>query len=900
MSICSAAAALSATVLALSLVAAAPPAKVAPATGLPLDYYLPAGTAYDPRVPTPEQFLGWQIGEWHLRSELSTAYLRAVAAAAPERVKFEIVGHTHEQKPLVLLTITAPANHARLEEIRTEHLALFDPAKSGSLDLSRMPVVVDLGYSVHGNEPSGANAMPLVVYHLAAARGAEVEAMLRQTVILIEAQRNPDGGDRAAHWFNTNKSANLSADPSSREHLEAWPRGRFNHYLFDPNRDWLPLVHPEAQARAELFFRWRPNVLTDHHEMGSDTTFFFQPGVPTRNNPHSPAKVIELTHKIAAFHQRALDGRGALYYSEQGFDDFYPGKGSTYPDLHGTVGILFEQASSRGHAQESVNGLLTFPFTIRNQVITSFSSVNAAVALRGELLALQRDFTPQTLELARQSRVQAFVFGDDGDPARAWAFRDLLARHRVEVRPLEEKISVGGRTYQPGAAWVVLANQAQYRLVMEMFVPRTKFEDAVFYDVSAWTLPPAFNLPWAELEQVARHGAPLAGAPEFPAGRLVGGHSDYAYVFNWNGYFAPRALHRLQKAGLLVKGLTSAPVEVIAGDGTRATLGYGAVLVPVGLQPDRANEIRALIDTIVREDAVTVYGCRTGLTPAGVDFGSASFVVLPKPAVALITGEGVDQSDIGAAWHVLDQRVGVAVTLLEQWRMATVDFGRYTTIVMADGRYNEISDDTVAALKRWVRGGGTLVVMGRAAEWAARKELAAIEFAGRAPEGAPAAGRSRPAATEDAADKPAERRPYASGENTEALRLISGAIAAGSIDPTHPIGYGFSGDTVALSRANGLMMKPAKSPYETPVVYPGQPLISGYVSAENLRRLAHSAAVVGLPVGKGAVVAMVDDPNFRGFWYGGNRMFFNAIFYGHAIRPIRTSGEGDDEEAHSH
>jgi hypothetical protein len=358
--------------------------------GVPLDYYLPAGAVYNAKVPTPEQFFGWQVGDWHIRSDLNVAYLRAVAAAAPDRVKLEIIGYTHERKPLVVLTITAPENHRNLDKIRAEHLALLDPAKNAALDVAKMPVVVDLGYSIHGNECSGVNAMPLVVYYLAAAQGPKVEALLRESVILIEAQRNPDGGDRAAQWFNSNRSLTApSADPADREHKELWPGGRFNHYLFDPNRDWLPLVHPEAQARAALFHQWRPNLLTDHHEMGTNSTFFFQPGVESRNNPNSPAKVFELNHKVAAYHQRALDAKGILYYSQQGFDDFYPGKGSTYPDLHGTIGILFEQASARGHAQESDNGVLTFAYAIRNQVLSSFSSLEAAQALRVDLLGLQ-------------------------------------------------------------------------------------------------------------------------------------------------------------------------------------------------------------------------------------------------------------------------------------------------------------------------------------------------------------------------------------------------------------------------------------------------------------------------------------------------------------------------------
>ena len=864
--------------------------------GTPLDYYLPAGTTYNPAVPTPEQFLGWQIGDWHLRSELSTAYLRAVAAAAPDRVKFEIIGYTYEQKPLVVLTITAPGNHKNLTKIRADHLVLLDPAKSATLDIATMPAVVDLGYSIHGNEASGTNAMPLIVYYLAAAQGPKIDALLKDTVILIEAQRNPDGGDRFAQWVNSNRSFNLSADPASREHNELWPRGRFNHYLFDPNRDWWPLVHPEARARAELFHSWRPNILTDHHEMGTNGTFFFQPGVESRNQPSAPARVYELNHKIAAFHQRALDGKGVFYYSEQGFDDFYPGKGSTYPDLHGCVGILFEQASARGHVQESENGELTFAYAIRNHVLSSLSTLDAAVALRPELLALEKEFTAQTLELARKDKVKAYVFSADGDPARASAFLDLMARHRIEVRPLKEVVTAEGRTYQPGAAWAVLTEQPQYRVVTEAFTKRTVFGDTVFYDVSGWTLPLAFNLPYAAIETTPAAGD-VVGLPKFPAGKIIGGRSDYAYLFNWNGYYAPRALHRLQKAGIMVKGLTTT-LDASVADGTTASFGYGAVLVPVGLQPEKAKEIAALVETITREDGVTVYAVASGLTPHGVDLGSPSFVPLKKPEVALVTGEGVDPSGIGGAWHVLDTRVGVAATLIDLPVFNRTNLSRYNVIVMAEGNYDSVTDAAIVSLQRWVREGGTLLLSGRAGEWAAKKGIAAIEYSGKAGEPAATAGGRvlKTGATEDNGEKTAPRRAYASGSDLEAQKLVAGAIFAVTIDPTHPLGYGYAGDSLSVFRQNTLFMKPAKSPYETPVVYPAQPLLSGFISAENLAKLANSAAVVALPTGRGVVIAMTDDPNFRGIWYGGNRMFFNAIFYGRAIRAIRANDDG--AEAH--
>ena len=173
--------------------------------------------------------------------------------------------------------------------------------------------------------------------------------------------------------------------------------------MFDLNRDWLLLTHPESQGRIKVFHEWKPDILTDHHEMGTNSTFFFQPGIPSRTNPNTPELNQELTYKIAEYHGNALDKIGSLYYTKESFDDFYYGKGSTYPDAQGCIGILFEQASSRGHLQESANGLLTFPFTIRNQVTTMLSTQDAAVGLRKEILEYKRQSFLEARELARKN-----------------------------------------------------------------------------------------------------------------------------------------------------------------------------------------------------------------------------------------------------------------------------------------------------------------------------------------------------------------------------------------------------------------------------------------------------------------------------------------------------------------
>src|SRR5690606_32856041 len=144
---------------------------------------------------------------------------------------------------------------------------------------------------------------------------------------------NPDGLGRHAAWVNAHAGAVDVADRAHREHRQGWPRGRGNHYWFDLNRDWLPAVHPESRARLAVLHAWKPHLVLDVHEMGADRTYFFQPGVPTRTHPLTPARNQELTAALAAFPARALDARGLLYYTEESFDDFYHGKGSSYADV---------------------------------------------------------------------------------------------------------------------------------------------------------------------------------------------------------------------------------------------------------------------------------------------------------------------------------------------------------------------------------------------------------------------------------------------------------------------------------------------------------------------------------------------------------------------------------------
>lgn len=818
-----------------------------------LSYYLPDSVRYNPAIPTPKSIIGHEVGEWHVSHDKLVQYMRALDQAS-DRITIEVTGQSHEGRPLLLLTITSPTNHNIIESIRTQHLRLSDPTNSGSLDVKNMPAVFYMGHSIHGNEPSGSNAAMLTAYFLAAAQGRKIEEYLNNTVILLDPSFNPDGLQRFSSWVNSRKSNVISIDPADIEHNEAWPGGRTNHYWFDLNRDWLVAQQPESQGRVKKFHAWKPNVLTDHHEMGTNATFFFQPGVPARVHPLTPLKNQELTRLIGKFHARALDSIGSLYYTQEGYDDFYYGKGSTFPDVQGAIGILFEQASSRGHAQESVNGVLRFPFTIRNQFVTALSTLAAVQAMRVELLAYQRDFFKSAISQAAKDPVKAIVFGSN-DASRATMLAEVIGRHAIDIQKLGSQ-TVNGKRY--ASAFGVSLNQPQYTLIKSMFEKRTQFADSMFYDISSWTLPLAYGVEYEELK------TPISGEKvtdfKIPAGKLLGGESEYAYVFEPTGYFVPRALNRLLQHNIRIKVATE-PFFHSSGK----KFERGSILVPVAGQ-EKSEESISYIITQILNDGIDVYAFNSGLDYQGVSLGSGSFNIIRKPEIALLVGDGVNSNDAGELWHLLDHRYQIPVTLLPVDVVSRGNLSKYNTIIFPAGSYNSINDSGKEKLKTWVQNGGVIIGFENALQWLQSAGIGKFEMK-----------------SGENADKQTAPRSYASLDEYRGAQESPGAIFEASVDVTHPLLYGYDRPTLSIFKSNNIFMEKSKNPYANPVTFGNSPLQSGYISKQNYTQVKNSSVAGVSALGAGRVIGFTDNLCFRAFWLGTNKLFTNAIFYGPTI-----------------
>jgi hypothetical protein len=822
-----------------------------------LKYYLPDNVTYDENIPTPEEVIGHQVGEWHITHDKLVYYMRALAEAS-DRIMIEEIGATHEDRPQLILTISHPDNLTNIDKIRSDHVWLTYPNEADKFDVEKMPVVSYMGFSIHGNEPSGSNASLLAAYYMAAAQGPAIENALRNSVILFDPSFNPDGLTRFSTWANMHKSDNINPDPNDREYDEVWPGGRTNHYWFDLNRDWLPVQQPESRSRIAVYHKWKPNVLTDHHEMGTSSTFFFQPGVPERTHPLTPKLNQELTEQIGNYHAAALDSIGSLYYTKEGYDDFYYGKGSTFPDINGGIGILFEQASSRGHAQESDNGILTFPFTIRNQFNAVLSTWKASVGMRVELLEYQRDFYKKALREADNDDIQAYIFKAEKDPARAFHLAEILSRQEVDFYRPSREIEIDDEQYKPDNSYIIPLKQRNYKLVKGMFERRTQFEDSLFYDISGWTYPMAFNVEYAEMSG-RDYGRSQLGEKieelEFPQGQVYGGQSAYAYVFEWHGYYAPRAANRLMEKGIRIKVATSK--FSISDD---QEFDRGSILIPVEGQVLSENELFQEMLDISLNDGLNVYAMNTGLTQ-GVSLGSRSFEALQKPSIALVV-EGGSSYDAGEIWHLLDTRMDMKVTKLSVGSIGSTGIDRYNVMIITGGL--RLSSGQLNNLKRWVRNGGTLVGTTSAVSWMARNELSGLNMV-------------------DVESPDPSEITYDNLSNYQRGQYIPGGVYMSKLELSHPLAFGYYRENLPTFRRGNVIVERTESLFASPGVYTDQPLMSGWISNANLEALKNTSTIRASALGRGRVISLVDNPNFRAFWYGTNKLMMNAIFFGNII-----------------
>lgn len=823
------------------------------------NYFYPNAGKLNPAIPSPAQFLGYNIGEQHTRHERIVEYIKELDRLS-DRVTSEIIGETFEHRAQITAVFTDPKNQQNIESIRQAHLA---GQKNGAT--KNVPLVIHLAYNVHGNEPSSSEAAMLTAYYLTASESEETKQWLSQMVITMDPNINPDGRDRHTSWVNMHKGFPPVADPNDREHNEIWPGGRFNHYWFDLNRDWFLATFPETRNRINFFHKWRPYVQTDHHEMGTNSTLYFDPGEEASNNPVVPSYLYKNIYpKFSEYFTKAANNIGSMYFTKEAFDKLYPGYGSSYINFYGGAGFLFEQGSSRGHVQETTTIPITFAFTIRNHFTQSLATIKASLAEKDALLELRKNFYETGKKQAEASVIKGYLFGDVQDFNRTKAFIDLLQIHRVDVY----EVPNSKQFYVP----VAQDNHIMVRTIFENQIP---YKDSSFYDASTWSLIHAFNLPYTEVKTAFVPGAKINAA--LNATKPAATKSTYAYIVNNTDYNIHQFIFNLQKQGVIVQTATR-PFSITIGSSDKQ-FGYGTVVVSVQQQQLSSDKVFEIIQNASKEANIEVHSIGTGYSNSGIDLGSNYVRTLKKPEALMIIGTGVAASEAGEIWHLLDQRLSMPITKADILTFSRIDLTRYNTMIMVSGNYALLDKSSVDKIKAWIQNGNTLITIKGGAEWAIKNGITKHKLI-----------------TDSVFSS--TRQFYDRAVEIEGAKALGGSIFKIDLDTTHPVGYGFTNKYVSVYKNGLTFFQKSTNPYNTVAQYLNEPVVGGYVHATTLKKMRNNPSILIGQEGMGRVVLFADEPNFRGAWYGTNKLFLNALFYGSLINVPSVVANELAEDAH--
>ncbi len=904
----------------------------------------PAAAADARPIPSPKQVLGFAPGDRPVRYDELVRYMQALDAAT-DRVALRTHGMTHEGRTLYHLIITSSANHARLDAIRADNAKLADPRTLSEADaaaiIDRLPAIAWLAYCIHGDEISPTDSALEIMHRLASGEDDATKRLRDELVMIIDPLQNPDGRERYLANLQTFIGKVPNNDYQAMQHGALWTAGRTNHYLFDMNRDWLPLTQPESRGRVAALSEWNPHFQVDSHEMGSlDTYLFDPPREPI--NPRYSANNLKWRKKFSQDQGGAFDQQAWSYYTREWLDDWYPGYTNAWANLTGAVSLLYEQSGVAGQSVMQPHGkALTYQLAVEQNVVSTMANIETLRANRREIL---RDFVADNRACLAGEFLEAgsFLLPPHADLARHQRFVELLKLHRIEYSITAEAFNAANVTdiwggkhearEMPAGTLIVKAAQPRGRLLRSMLDFDPRMTDAFLvderrdleqdkgtrsYDITAWNIPMAYGLEgfWAKdiaspALRPADNDAPQPAA-QAPAGAAGEAQTTYGWIIDVMNSDSMRVAGRLLQAGVKVR----AAIEPFTFEGRR--FAQGTLLVR---RIENSEQVHETLRSAINETSVVSIPARTALVDDGPDLGGQRFALLQKPRIAIASQWPVSSYSFGSTWYMVDERMRLPCSPINIQTINGIDLRRYNVLILPDGgRYGAVlTSGALETFKAWIEAGGTLIAMGNAATFLANEKsgLSAVRLRSNVLDElnvyAEAVGRERdawrvtvdpaqvwdgvaatqasaapaPAVDGSAEPVPAHRWAALAGDELKrwdewATRFSpQGAFLRTQLNPDVFLAFGLGTDLPVLFAGEDCFL--SRPPVQTAArfVEAKDLRLGGLLWPEARHRIADSAAVTRESLGNGQVILFAGDPFFRAFMEGTGRMLQNAIIYG--------------------
>lgn len=819
-------------------------------------------------LQSPEQFLGYELGDRFTRHHRVVEYFQQVAAARPNNVKIIQYGETYEHRPLIVAVVASDDNFKKLDQIRMDNLRRTGFEQGTP---STNVALVWLSYNVHGNEANSTEASMKTLHAFADPSNARTQEWLKNTVVILDPCINPDGRDRYANFYN--QYGNYPPNPSidSKEHREPWPGGRANHYLFDLNRDWAWQTQTESQARIKLYNQWMPHVHVDFHEQFYNNPYYFAPAAEPLHEVISKWQR-EFETMIGKNNAKYFDEQGWLYFTKERFDLYYPSYGDTYPTYSGAIGMTYEQGG-HGFGGLTVTTKEGDELTLKDRLTHHFTNGLSTVEVTSKNAArVTEEFEKYFKEnlASPAAPYKTYVIKATNQTDKINRLTSWMDTHRIQYgHPGATKASRGfdfetqttGNVNVSTDDIVINVYQPKGRFVTTLFEPQSKLNDSITYDITAWNLMYAYGLKAYALNERINVAKPYEKAQTKNA--AING-KPYAYIFKYESLADVKFLAAMLKNGFKVRSADYG--FAVAGE----SFDRGTLIV-TRKNNEKLENFDSSLQSLANEMGRKIYTTTTGYVDRGKDFGSADVNYLKAPNVALIGGDQTSSLGFGEVWHFFERDLAYPITVIGTDYFKSIDLAKYDVIIVPPGNYRMFDEEQLNSLSQWVSGGGRLIVTAQALNsFADKKGFALKKYA--------TDEAKKAAEKEELAEKKSnELTRYDEAERKELSTSIFGAIYKVTLDPSHPLAFGLGGSYYSL-KTTSLHFDYLQGGWNVGTLRGNvKPLIgfAGYKANEDLK----DSMVFGVEdKGRGQVIYLVDNPMFRSFWENGKMLFSNAVF----------------------
>jgi hypothetical protein len=865
------------------------------------------GAKYDSAIPTIQQVLGHDTGVEITPPDQVGDYLQALAKAAPTRTRLIEYARTWEGRPLWLMVIGSPDRIAKLEAIKRDLQRLADPRGLSPADADRLirelPVVTWLIHGVHGNEISSSDAALFEAYHLLAAQGdADVDTVLRESLVLIDPMQNPDGRARFVFQNLQGRAAVPDPAPYNAEHDEPWPGGRSNHYLFDMNRDWFAQTQPETRGRITIGREYWPHVTVDLHEQGGDNNYYFAPPADPVN-PHITENQRRAWELFGRANGARFDERGWPYFIREVYDAFYPGYGDSWPTFNGSIGMTYEQPSARALVYgRDDNSVMTYRDGVMHHANAALVTAITAAKNRERMVRELYEYRRSAIAEGEKSSSREYILLPGSDPSRADRLAKNLATQGIEVRRADEPFTVGKRQI-PAGAYLVSHAQPTGRLIRNLLDPNTeqpaefikrqeerrakRLNDQI-YDITAWNLPMLYDvelLTSPSALTVKGTTVSMAYDATWPVRPFAA--SKVAYLMPWGSGAAALASEALRQ-GIRMHSVGGA----FTINGRQFPLGTAVIRV-AGNPADLHQRLTAL----AAKHGAEIVPTDTTYVDSGISLGSNEAAFLKAPRVLLVWDTPTSSLSAGWTRYTLERRYAQPVTTVRTSSLARADFANYDVIVLPSGSYGgAINDAVLNRLKDWLRAGGTLITLAEATRWATGSNVGLLSTTGLLKDGRPdtpvgaggaggtggAGGAGGPGGG-GAASKPGEFD-YDKAIQPERERPASqpGAILRVKLETDHWLSAGHDEGLYSMIEGNRVFAPLKLDSGRNVGIWAEKDrlIASGLVWPEAQDILVNKSYLMHQPFGQGHVIAFAEDANYRALSEGTMLLFMNAVLLG--------------------